>query len=465
MTEPWEEPEYHRSGSALVFPRDEGWHRLIPRVPGNIANPSLSEMEWVYVNAHVVEQGGAGRRFVVFAAWFTQYLRFLVVRAWDSGDRYLGAWTGTAWGMLRASPEQLDLEFSHGGGTDTWKTIAPFSTRLHAVDDAKEFTVDLDLKNTKRPYEAGGTGYLPFGKHGSFYYYSLTRLAVTGTLELSKPGGGTESVSVKGFGWYDHQWGPFFVTPFRTKSLEEYEWMSVQLDSGDELLLTTVWDPGGVTPSLAAYGGAGLIRKNNTFDKLIGAHRWKRTKFWRSPDQHQIYAAGWTFEAPEWNTSLIMTPRYPDQLTPILDKPPANLVGSVTRLFEGWTNWLGSFWEGSCAVTGTFDGAPVTGVAFAELVKRYEDPEFRVEIVKNEAELTVLEWKVKNPDDQVQLKSRFFLERFDGTPIVDEPGLDVPVMILDDPALPKGQPLVARVVVTSLDGSLSGTGTTVVTLR
>ena len=44
---------------AVTFPRDEGWHRLLP---GRIANPSLSDMEWVYLNAHVQKQGGAGRR-------------------------------------------------------------------------------------------------------------------------------------------------------------------------------------------------------------------------------------------------------------------------------------------------------------------------------------------------------------------------------------------------------------------
>ena len=288
---------------------------------------------------------------------------------------------------------------------------------------------------------------------------------MTGTLELPKDGGGKETIAVDGIGWYDHQWGPFYVTPFRTKNLEQYEWMSIQLDSGDEILLTTVWEPDGRTPGLPAYGGAGLIRSDNTFDKLIGSHRWKRTKFWRSPDQHSIYSAEWAFEAPEWNTSLVITPRYHDQLTPIIDDPPPNIMGSVLKMFEGWANWLGDFWEGSCRVTGTFNGQPATGVAFGELIKRYEDPEFKVEVVKNDANLTVLEWKVVNRDEQVKLEYRFFLESADGTPIVDQPGLDIPVMVLDDPALPKGEELVARVVARSLDGSISGTGTASVTLR
>ena len=466
---PWNVWPYHRPGSAVTFPRDEGWHRLLP---GRFANPAMSDMEWVYVNAHLEEQGGAGRSFVVFAAYFTQALRFLVVREFDAQDRQVGAWTGTAWGVLRPSPERLDLVFRHGGGSDEWKTLTdgdgepiPFQYSLDAIDDAGKFSVHLSMRNTKRPYEAGGRGYLPFGKRGSFYYYSLTRLAIDGTLDLTKPDGTREQVPVRGFGWYDHQWGPFYVTPFRTKNLEEYEWMSIQLDSGDEILLTTVWEATGETPSLPAYGGAGLIRADGTFDKLIGAQRLRRTKFWRSPKQHAVYAAGWTFEAPEWNTSLVIKPRYHDQLTPVVDAPPANLLGSMSRLFEGLTGFLGDFWEGSCRVTGTYMGQPANGVAFAELVKRYEDPEFRITIARNEPGLAVLEWRVMNPDEQVPLRYRFFLEREDGVPLVDRPGLDIPVMVLDDPALPRNEPLIARVVATSVDGSLSGTDTATITLR
>jgi CrtC N-terminal lipocalin domain/Lipocalin-like domain len=460
---------YHRPGSAVVFPRDEGWHRLLP---GRIANPALNEMEWVYLNAHVTEQGGAGRTFSVFGAYFTQGVRFLVVRVFDAQDRYLASHTGSAWGLLRASPEKLDLTFRHGGGSDSWKTDSdangnpvPFSSRLEALDDAGHFSVSLALKNQKRPYEAGGKGYLPFGRRGAFYYYSLTRVAVSGTLELEKPGGGRETVAVSGTGWFDHQWGPFYVTPIRNKNLEQYEWMSVQLDSGDELLLTTVWEANGATPSLPAYGGAGLIRANGTFDKLVGAERWKRTKFWRSPEQHAIYAAEWSFDAPEWGTSLTIRPRYHDQLTPLVDAPPPNLLGVMSRLFEGWANWLAEFWEGTCRVTGTFAGQPASGLAFAELVKRYEDPEFHIRLARSEPNLTVLEWRVANPDEQVPLRFRFFLEREDGTPIVDQAGLDIPVMVLDDPALPKNEPLIARVVASSLDGSLAGTDTLTVTLR
>ena len=42
---------------------------------------------------------------------------------------------------------------------------------------------------------------------------------------------------------------------------------------------------------------------------------------------------------------------------------------------------------------------------------------------------------------------------------------DIPVMVLDDPTLPKNTPLIARVVAKSADGALSGVASTDVQLR
>lgn len=464
-TFPW-----HRPGSALAFPRDEGWHRLLPF--GRVANPSLSEMEWVYLNSQLTEVGGQQRRFVVFAAYFTQHLRFLVVRAWDLNGAPVGTWTGSAWGLLTAAREGLDLGFKHFGGKDTWTQLRhpdgsprPFCSRLVARDDAACFSVDLELVTTKPPYEAGGVGHLPFGARGSFDYYSLTRLAVDGHLNLAGPSGAVEAVHVQGRGWYDHQWGPFFVTPFRVPSQEQYEWMSVQLDSNDELLLTTVWDENNQTPSLEAFGGAGWIKPDGSSERIVSANLWHRTGFWRSTGQGDVYSSGWTFEAPAWGAQLVITPRQQDQLTPLIDAPlPGPLGKLVAPLLGNAPNFLGEFWEGACTVTGTFNGAPVQGVAFAELIKRYDDPLLTLKVVRNEPGLAVVEFRVINPDAQVPLVARAYLERPEGSVVRTWPTLELPVLVLDDGTLPRGEPLVVRVVVESEDGTLKGSGTERLTL-
>ena len=465
MTEAWRKRPYHRAKSALNFPEDEGWHYHLVTPRGGArarTSPLPHRMEWVYLNAHVTERGPRGRRFVVFLAYFTQGLRFFVVRAWDAEDRYLGHWTGTALGALRAAAGRLDVEFRHGGGVDAWRATGDdFSSTVEARDDAGRFGAALDLTNTKIPYEAGGVGFLPFARRGSFYYWSLTRLAVAGRLELDG-----EAVEVEGIGWFDHQWGAFFVTPFRNPFFEQYEWMSVQLDTGDDLMLTTVWDPKGNTPSVEAFGGAGLIRADGRFERVIGPGRWKRTRFWRAQEQGTVYSAGWTFTCPEWDIDLSILPRVQDQLTPVLDDlHPGPLRGMFRLLAAPLFNRLGSFWEGSCAVTGTFEGRPVKGVAFAELVKRYADPKVRVEVVRNDPGLAVLHWRVDRWDPEVPLRYRVQVTDGEGRVLHDRAGLDVGVAVLDDPALPRAAPLRARVLAASVDGTLRGESSVSITLR
>lgn len=452
---PWRRSPYHRKSSALAFPPDEGWHRLLggPDEHGRSrTSPGLGHMEWIYLNAHVDEVGGEGRSFVVFAAYFTQHLRFLVVRAWDREERYLGAWTGTTLGTLRAVSGRLDAAFTHPGGEDRWCSVGTdFSSKLSAIDDAGKFALALDLTNTKVPYEAGGIGYLPFADSGWFSYYSLTRMRAGGTLRL-----GAETVSVSGIGWFDHQWGDFFVTPFRNRMLEEYEWMSVQLDSGDELMLTTVWNPDETSPSVEAFGGAGLITAAGEFRRIIGNQDFTRTRFWRSPKQGAVYSAGWRFRAAEWETDLEITPRHHDQLTPIVDDDGRPWVAVAAALTGGLVNRAGSFWEGSCRVSGMCQGKAVKGVAFAELIKRYDDPKLTMDVSRNDAGLAVFSWRVKRRDPQVPLRYRFLLERHSGEVLVRRDGLDVSVTVVDEAGMPRGERLRARVIATSVDGTLRG---------
>lgn len=461
---PWRRSPYHRRSSALAFPPDEGWHHLtcLPKRDGrSLTSPGPRRMEWIYLNAHVEEVGGEGRSFVVFAAYFTQHLRFLVVRAWDRDDRYLGAWTGTTLGCLRAVPDRLDVHFEHHGGEDTWRAVgADFSSRLDAFDDAGGFAVALDLTNTKVPYEAGGIGYLPFADSGWFSYYSLTRLKAEGSLRL-----GSQVVSVSGIGWFDHQWGDFFVTPFRNRMLEEYEWMSIQLDSGDELMLTTVWNPDESTPSVEAFGGAGLVTSGGEFKRIVGNHGFMRTRFWRSHAQGAVYSAGWRFRADAWDTDLEITPRHPDQLTPIVDDARKLWVKAASALTGGAVNRAGSFWEGSCRVTGRCLGRPVKGVAFAELIKRYDDPKLTMKVRRNDVGLAVFTWRVERRDPQVPLTFRFLLERQSGEVLLRRDGLDVSVTAVDDATLPRGERLRARVLATSVDGTLRGEARCDVVLR
>jgi hypothetical protein len=135
-------------------------------------------------------------------------------------------------------------------------------------------------------------------------------------------------------------------------------------------------------------------------------------------------------------------------------------LGKIAGLLLGAApNYLGEFWEGSCSVTGTFNGAPVKGVAFAELVKRYVDPEIHLKLVRNDPGLAVVAITADGWDPQAPLTYRATVERPDGTVLRNVAGMTLPVLVLDDPTLPRGEPLVVRVWGESCDGTLKGTST------
>ncbi len=54
------------------------------------------------------------------------------------------------------------------------------------------------------------------------------------------------------------------------------------------------------------------------------------------------------------------------------------------------------------------------------------------------------------------LRYRFLLERQSGEVLMRRDGLDVSVMVVDEGAMPRGERLRARVIATSVDGTLRG---------
>jgi hypothetical protein len=63
------------------------------------------------------------------------------------------------------------------------------------------------------------------------------------------------------------------------------------------------------------------------------------------------------------------------------------------------------FYEGSTTVTGTVNGADVTGAGFVELLQSYKNPEITVTDTTNLGDASsLLTWKLNNPDDGNPLK-------------------------------------------------------------
>jgi len=233
-----------------------------------------------------------------------------------------GAAAATPWSM------------SGGAGTDTL-TAAATASAVQG-DPIDGFGIQLDLTSTKPPVLHGGNGWIDFGPAGGSYYVSRTAMRTSGTVTL-----GTTPVHVQGTAWFDHQWGDFISV-----GGGGWDWFAVNLDDGQDLMLSLVRAADGSYP--LAYGtlvdAAGGGRTLDAGDFTVNADR-----SWTSPETGATYPAGWTIRVPGAALVIELRPTVADQE---LD----------TRATTGVV-----YWEGSQVVSATRDGRSIGGQAYVEL--------------------------------------------------------------------------------------------------
>lgn len=202
----------------------------------------------------------------------------------------------------------------------------------------------FDLRTTpeKAPVSHGGDGVIAMGEAGGdSFYYSYTRMAATGQVET--PDGLFE---VKGQAWMDHQWGDFDINAFKG-----WDWWSIQLDDGWELMLYefrdwddrivvragTIVDPAGKTAELSGADAYGIEARRE----------------WASPHTDGNYPLDWDITIPGADWALDVRVDFDDQEMP---------------------NLVQNYWEGAVTVTGTRGETAVTGLGYVELTGYASDP-------------------------------------------------------------------------------------------
>jgi predicted secreted hydrolase len=211
--------------------------------------------------------------------------------------------------------------------------------KLRAV--AEGFAVDLAMTSLKPPVTHGtnGVSQKSAGAGRASHYVSLTRIRTSGSLSI-----GGERFQVSGTSWMDHE--------FFTHSLEAnqsgWDWFSLQLDDGSELMLYRLRrKDGSVEPySSATYVGAdGRSRhlRLQEFQLLPG-------RTWTSPQSQATYPVEWTVRVPSLGVDLRVTTRLDSQ--ELAGKRKASPV----------------YWEGAVDVRGSHTGSgylEMTGYAGA----------------------------------------------------------------------------------------------------
>jgi predicted secreted hydrolase len=200
------------------------------------------------------------------------------------------------------------------------------------------YGIDLSLDGLKPPVLHNGDGIITYGLAGFSYYYSRTRMAVSGALVDHGV-----SLAISGEVWMDHQWGNFL-----TLGSGGWDWFSIQLNNDTELMLYFIRDASGHI--ISTYGGYILADGREVLLSPQSMHI-QVLSHWRSPATGIVYPSGWLVQIRDvqLQTTLTLQPELKDQ---------------ELAVYQSTGN---AYWEGAVSISGQDNGSAIGGEGYVEL--------------------------------------------------------------------------------------------------
>ncbi|PKB81528.1 MAG: hypothetical protein BZY88_06315 [SAR202 cluster bacterium Io17-Chloro-G9] len=310
------------AATSVSLPGDEGTHD--------------TSVEWWYFNGHLTDEEGDqySFHFVAFQSeaigGVTPHLFQLSWADHARGEHITDE--KPAFITVETTPDLFDIS------TSGWRMRGDGSI-YDLTFDTGQYSVDLRAVSAKPAALHQGTGLVSLGRAGETFYYSRTRLEVSGSVTLAGTGG---RLPVQGVSWMDHQWGELTVQPVG------WDWLSLQLEDGSELMAALVWDPEGHEP-IAQYGT--YVAIDGSAHSLDGGEIvLTPSGSWTSPTTGTVYPMGWSLGIDSLALSVELIPVQQDAEFGDSRYAPA------------------AYWEGAVSVTGAKEGQAVSGVGFVEMV-------------------------------------------------------------------------------------------------
>jgi len=168
------------------------------------------------------------------------------------------------------------------------------------------------------------------------YYYSYTRLPTEGTLLVPRHEGTAQTVH--GSSWMDREWS----TSLLGEQHSGWDWFSLQLDSGQELMFFRLrTTDGGVDP----FSSGSWVEAGGSYRTLApGEVEITPKKQWQSP-RGGLYPVSWQLTSESLGIELEISARLEDQ----------EHRQSV------------AYWEGTVSLRGEVNGEPTAGSGFVEM--------------------------------------------------------------------------------------------------
>jgi predicted secreted hydrolase len=323
-------------GYQFAFPRDHASH------------PDY-KLEWWYYTGNV--ETAAGRRFGYQVTFFRVGVDPAPVNpsAWAVRDLFMAhlAVSDPAAGRYR-----FDEKLTRGGpglsgaSSETYRVwnedwrAGLDANGGHAISArGRTLGVDLVLEEGKPPAINGIGGISQKGAQAgnASHYYSLTRMPTRGTIVVDG-----ERFDIHGESWMDHEFG----TSFLEAEQQGWDWLSLQLADGRELMLYqlrrgdgsrdprssgTLVDAQGRATHLAAADFT-MAKTGTIFQSRSGA----------------AYPVSWSIAVPGAGLALAVT-------TPLEDQELVTRGAGI------------AYWEGLVDVTGTARGTAITGRGYLEM--------------------------------------------------------------------------------------------------
>lgn len=324
------------AGYRFAFPRDHASH------------PDF-KLEWWYYTGNV--QTSSGRRFgyqVTFfrvgvdrapvnpSAWAVRdlYMAHLAVSDPDGGRyRFDEKLTRAGPGLSGADPGRYRV------WNEEWRSGLDEQGRHVIKAVGRGVGLDLRLDEGKPPAINGRDGISQKGAQvgNASHYYSLTRMPTRGTLVVDG-----ERFEVEGESWMDHEFG----TSFLEREQQGWDWLSLQLDDGRELMLY----------QLRRGDGSRDPRSSGTLVERDGRTTHLDAAAFTMVSSGRRFASTSGADYPiEWMISVPGAGVQARISTPLADQELRTPAAGI------------AYWEGLVDVRGTSRGTPIAGRGYLEM--------------------------------------------------------------------------------------------------
>ena len=310
----------------FAFPEDHGPHEGFRNewwyFTGNLKTPKgrifgyqLTFFSAALTPAAVQRESAWGSNEVIMA-------HFAVTDVDGRRFRFAERFSRAALGLAGAGGRPLSVKLEDWSLLETSRR--PWGVKLAAADAG--MAIELDLSGLK-PEVLNGEGGLSRKSAtpgNASYYYSIPRMATSGTIRV-----GGESFRVKGLSWLDREWS----TSALDRDQQGWDWFALHLDDGRDIMYYQLRkkdgsvDPFSSGTLVGAEGGSRHLKREEV--------RLEALSWWKSPKSGASYPSAWRMRIPAQGIDLEIAPRLADQ-----------------ELVTGFI-----YWEGAVAVRGSVGGS------------------------------------------------------------------------------------------------------------